>query len=152
MINNSGVDSSTINQVINKVEPNNNISNTQRNVQSNVQSTELKNENLTVDSAESIKEINAVNAVEEAKETEESADTLEQAFEIVSDFLNVYNRNVNFAKDDESDTTIIQIFDSDTNELIKQFPSADLLELANKIADVSKDIDLQSGVFFDEKV
>lgn len=85
-------------------------------------------------------------------EAEEEQEELESAFEIVSDFMKLYNRNVNFSLDEESDKTIIKVFDSDSKELIKQFPSEDLLELARKIYDVRQDIDLKSGIFLDEKV
>jgi flagellar protein FlaG len=85
-------------------------------------------------------------------EEENKREELESAFEIVSDFMKLYSRNVNFSLDDESDKTIIKVFDSDSKELIKQFPSEDLLELARKIYDVRQDIDLKSGIFLDEKV
>lgn len=152
MINKSGIDSSVINQAVNGIELNRNTVNSQRldvTKQSNIDN--VNNETDTT-SSNKILAVDEVKASEEAKETEENADTLEQAFNVVSEFINVYNRNVSFSKDNESDTTVIQVFDSDTKELIKQFPSADLVELANKISELNKDLDLQSGVFFDEKV
>ncbi len=86
----------------------------------------------------------------EEKEVEE--EELKEAFETVSEFMSLYNRNVNFSLDEGSDKTIIKVFDSDSKELIKQFPSEDLLEMARKIHAVRQDIDLKTGIFLDEKV
>lgn len=150
MINNASIDSSVGNQVVNKVDVNNETL--------NIKNRELNSTKTSSESSEEVElteELNRTLTAEEAnevKETEKNADTLEQAFKTVSDFINVYNRNVTFSKDDESDTTVIQVFDRDTQELIKQFPSEELVELANKISEVSKDIDIQSGIFFDERI
>jgi len=86
------------------------------------------------------------------KSSEEASEELEEAFETISDFMNLYNRNINFSLDERSDKTIIKVFDSDTKELVKQFPSEDLIELAHKIYELRQDIDLKSGIFLDEKV
>jgi flagellar protein FlaG len=66
--------------------------------------------------------------------------------------MNLYNRNVNFSQDEQSEKTIIKVFDTDSQELIKQFPSEDLIKLAQKINGLRQDIDLKSGIFLDEKV
>ncbi|GAA5132067.1 flagellar protein FlaG [Thalassotalea piscium] len=97
----------------------------------------------------------ALKNVQEAqveKSTEESVEELEQAFEEISQFMNMYNRNVNFSMDEKSEKTVIKVFDSDSKELIKQFPSEDLVKLAQKIKELRQDVDLKSGIFLDEKV
>jgi len=89
----------------------------------------------------------------EAKKTEQaSSKELEIAFDEISEFMNIYNRNVNFSTDEKSEKTVIKVFDSDSKELIKQFPSDELIELAQKIKGLRQDIDLKSGIFLDEKV
>lgn len=97
-------------------------------------------------------EVKEKQALQEKKDKAKEEKELENAIEVVSDFMKLYNRNVNFSLDEGSDKTIIKVFDSDSKELIKQFPSEDLLELARKIYDVRQDIDLKSGIFLDEKV
>lgn len=93
------------------------------------------------------------NAKEEEKaKQEQEPEELEAAFEVVADFMNLYNRNVNFSQDEQSEKTIIKVFDTDSQELIKQFPSEDLIKLAQKINGLRQDIDLKSGIFLDEKV
>jgi flagellar protein FlaG len=89
----------------------------------------------------------------EAKKSEENSEQgLDVAYKEISEFMNLYNRNVNFSTDEKSDKTIIKVFDSDSKELIKQFPSDDLIELAHKIKELRQDVDLKSGIFLDEKV
>lgn len=90
--------------------------------------------------------------VQAQKTEKESAKEIEQAFAEISEFMNLYNRNVNFSMDEKSDKTIIKVFDSDSKELIKQFPSEDLVKLAQKIRELRQDVDLKSGIFLDEKV
>lgn len=90
--------------------------------------------------------------VQAQKNEKESAKEIEQAFAEISEFMNLYNRNVNFSMDEKSDKTVIKVFDSDSKELIKQFPSEDLVKLAQKIRELRQDVDLKSGIFLDEKV
>ncbi|MDO6426444.1 flagellar protein FlaG [Thalassotalea sp. 1_MG-2023] len=86
------------------------------------------------------------------KTEEETNAEIETAFNEISEFMQLYNRNVNFSMDEESEKTVIKVFDTESNELIKQFPSDELIELAQKIKGLRQDIDLKSGIFLDEKV
>ena len=90
--------------------------------------------------------------VEAEKAEKEDLEEIEKSFDEISEFMNLYNRNVNFSMDEKSDRTIIKVFDSDSRELIKQFPSEDLVKLAQKIRELRQDVDLKSGIFLDEKV
>ncbi|OKY24705.1 flagellar protein FlaG [Thalassotalea sp. PP2-459] len=89
---------------------------------------------------------------QEAKTEEESNAEIKTALDEISEFMQLYNRNVNFSMDEESEKTVIKVFDTESNELIKQFPSDELIELAQKIKGLRQDIDLKSGIFLDEKV
>lgn len=90
--------------------------------------------------------------VQAQKTEEEAAEEIDKALVEVSEFMSMYNRNVNFSMDEKSEKTIIKVFDSDSRELIKQFPSEDLVKLAQKIRELKQDVDLKSGIFLDEKV
>lgn len=124
------------------------------------QDDEIKQENSIVPQAadteiDSITSFSAKRLGEQqdkAVSEEEKNAKLEEAYKAVSEFMNVYNRNVSFSKADDGDTTVIKVFDADSKELIKQFPSEDLIELAKKINELRQDIDLKSGIFLDEKV
>lgn len=89
---------------------------------------------------------------QEAKTEEQANAEIKTAFDEISEFMQLYNRNVNFSMDEESEKTVIKVFDTESNELIKQFPSDELIELAQKIKGLRQDIDLKSGIFLDEKV
>lgn len=96
-----------------------------------------------------LKDVSAEFAKKDKKEQEEE---LDQAIEIVSDFMSLSTQTVNFQKDDSSDKTIIKVFDSASNELIKQFPSEAVLEIAQKIVELSQDVGVKTGILLDEKV
>jgi len=77
---------------------------------------------------------------------------LDESIEIISDFMNLSTKNVNFQKDDDSDRTVIKVFDAKTQELIKQFPSEEVLEIAQKIVELRQDLGAKTGILLDEKV
>lgn len=77
---------------------------------------------------------------------------VEEAVEIIAEFMNLPLKNVNFAQDDNSEKTVIKVFDSESKELIKQFPSEEVLEIAGKILALRQDVGEKTGIFLDEKV
>lgn len=90
-------------------------------------------------------------AIEEKSEQTEEAE-LDEAIEVVSDFLNITSRSVNFQLHDESEKTVIKVYDNDTKELIKQFPSEEVLEIAKRIVSLREDVGRKTGILLDEKV
>ncbi|GLX77649.1 hypothetical protein tinsulaeT_09890 [Thalassotalea insulae] len=83
---------------------------------------------------------------------EEEVKELEEAVAVIADFINMPMKNINFAKDDGSDKTVIKVFDSDSKELIKQFPSDEVLEIAKRIVELRQDIGKRTGILLDERV
>ena len=77
---------------------------------------------------------------------------LEEAVKAISDFVSMPNKNVNFAIDDSSERTVIKVFDTDSQELLKQFPSDEVLEIAERIIQLRQDVNQKSGILLDEKV
>ena len=77
---------------------------------------------------------------------------LDEAMESIAEFMHLSTQNVNFQKDDSTDKTIIKVFDSASNELIKQFPSEEVIEIAQKIAELRQDVGMKTGILLDEKV
>ncbi|WP_448546794.1 flagellar protein FlaG [Thalassotalea fusca] len=88
----------------------------------------------------------------EAKVSEPLASEIEDAIETITEFMSLPLRSVNFKQDDGSDKTIIKVFDADTKELIKQFPSDEVLEIAQRIVELRQDVDRKTGILLDEKV
>ena len=72
--------------------------------------------------------------------------------ETISEFMNVSTRNVNFHLDDSSEKTVIKVFDAQSKELIKQFPSEEVLDIAKKIIALRQDVGEKTGILLDEKV
>jgi flagellar protein FlaG len=83
------------------------------------------------------------------KNTEEALDA---AIEVVSSFMNQPPRNVNFTKDNDSGKTVIKVFDLETKELIKQFPSEELISIAQKIQTLHQEVAERSGIFLDKRI
>jgi flagellar protein FlaG len=74
------------------------------------------------------------------------------AMKTISEFINMPVRTVNFTQDDGSEKTVIKIFDSESNELIKQFPSEEILSIAQRIIDLQQDISQKTGILLDESI
>jgi uncharacterized FlaG/YvyC family protein len=47
---------------------------------------------------------------------------------------------------------VIKVFDGESKDLIKQFPSEEFLDIANKILALRQDIGLKTGILLDEQV
>ena len=77
---------------------------------------------------------------------------LDDAIEVVAKFMQLSTQNVNFEKDEKSAKTVIRVFDTESKDLIKQFPSEEVINIANKILELRQDIGIQTGMFLDEKV
>jgi len=74
------------------------------------------------------------------------------AMKTISEFINMPVRTVNFTQDDGSEKTVIKIFDSESNELIRQFPSEEILSIAQRIIDLQQDISQKTGILLDENI
>jgi len=75
-----------------------------------------------------------------------------EAMKTISEFIRMPIRTVNFTQDDGSEKTIIKIFDSESNELIKQFPSEEILSIAQRIVELQQDVSKKTGILFDESI
>jgi flagellar hook-associated protein 2 len=86
--------------------------------------------------------LNPVYPKSETKPVAESADRLkkvseEEVLKIVDDLntsLQVFNTELNFSVDQETDKTVIKIVDSASGEVIRQIPAEDALRLASRIS------------------
>jgi len=116
------------------------------------------------DSTQLSEKLAAKLAVEQAKEIKKAEqlaneqkdvinqDELNEAIEVVSAFINQPPRNVNFIQDDDSGITVIKVFDNSSKELIKQFPSEELVSIAQKIKALHQQVGEQAGIFLDTSV
>ena len=96
-------------------------------------------------------QLNKDKIAEEAESLEQSVN-VSDAMKTISEFINMPVRTVNFTQDDGSEKTVIKIFDSESNELIKQFPSEEILSIAQRIIDLQQDISQKTGILLDENI
>jgi flagellar protein FlaG len=88
----------------------------------------------------------------EEAESQEQSVNISDAMKTISEFINMPVRTVNFTQDDGSEKTVIKIFDSESNELIRQFPSEEILSIAQRIIDLQQDISQKTGILLDENI
>ena len=82
--------------------------------------------------------------VPQTEKVEASRQQLEEAVKAVNDFLKPINNALQFNIDDETGKTIVKVVDATTNELIRQFPSEEMLSIA-------KAIDQMKGLLIQQK-
>ena len=100
-----------------------------------------------VESAVTHKDIKATEEValvgqQQAREIDEAE--LNQAVKQINDFVQDIQRNIEFSVDDDTGRTVIRVYDSSTEELIRQIPNEEVLELA-------KNLKQNNGLLFNAK-
>jgi flagellar protein FlaG len=110
-----------------------------------------KSEELSKKLEISQEQLNKDKLAQEAESLDESVN-VSDAMKTISEFINMPVRTVNFTQDDGSEKTVIKIFDSESNELIKQFPSEEILSIAQRIIDLQQDISQKTGILLDENI
>jgi flagellar protein FlaG len=74
-----------------------------------------------------------------------SREEIEQTVSEIGDFVQNIQRNLQFTVDDNSGETIIKVTDKETDDVIRQIPSEEVLQLQQYIKDAS-------GILFKAKV
>ena len=87
-----------------------------------------------------------------AEELQSESELVADAMKTISEFISMPVRTVNFTQDDGSEKTVIKIYDSKSNELIKQFPSEEILLIAQRIVELQQDISQKTGILLDESI
>lgn len=70
---------------------------------------------------------------------------LEKVAQQLQDFVGDLNRNIEFSVDKDSGRDVIKVTDKDSGDLLKQYPSEEVLTLVSKLSDMV-------GGFIDAKV
>ena len=99
--------------------------------------TEAEKNGKQTDKAESVQQ----NGVAQQASREE----IEQTVSEIGDFVQTIQRNLQFTVDDDSGETIIKVTDKETDDVIRQIPSEEVLQLQQYIKDAS-------GILFKAKV
>ena len=83
----------------------------------------------TVENGNSVPTGNVIN--EETKA--ENQAKVNQAVSDLNDFVQNVQRSVHFSMDEDNGETIVRVIDKDTNELIRQIPTEEMLNIAKSL-------------------
>lgn len=83
-------------------------------------------------------------SVSQTQQVEASRQELEDAVKEVNDFLKPINSSIQFNLDDDTGKTIVKVIDLATKDVIRQFPSEEMLSIA-------KAIDKMKGLLVQQK-
>jgi flagellar protein FlaG len=121
----------------------------------NASSTSLVNFAAVADKA--VKPIQAETTVKKQAEpvtpvAEISRAELQQAVDVVNQAVALEQRSLSFSIDDVSGRSVIKVIDYETEELIKQIPSEELLKVAQDIKRLQEEMGQSVGLLIDNKV
>ncbi len=88
----------------------------------------------------------------DSNESEGNTDALQQAVEDVETFVQGQARNLAFSVDDETDRSIVTVRDSSSGDVIRQIPSEEVLQLADRIQSLQDDVGSSVGVLVNRQV
>ena len=81
----------------------------------------------------------------EISKTELSPEKLEKVVQQLQDFMGEMNRSLQFKVDEDSGRNVIKVIDKESGDLVKQYPSEEVLGIVAKLAEAT-------GVLVDFKV
>lgn len=81
----------------------------------------------------------------EVSKTELSPEKLEKVVQQLHDFMGEMNRSLQFKVDEDSGRNVIKVIDKESGDLVKQYPSEEVLGIVAKLAEAT-------GVLVDFKV
>lgn len=85
-------------------------------------------------------------------ETAVSRTELQSAVDVVNQAVALEQRSLSFSIDDVSGRSVIKVVDFETDELIKQIPSEELLKVAQDIKRLQEEMGQSIGLLIDSKV
>jgi flagellar protein FlaG len=74
---------------------------------------------------------------------------LAKAVDDLQRFVDKLGRDLNFRRDDQIDKTIITVMDANSNQVVRQIPSEEVVSIARQIADSLQE--LRAGLLMDDK-
>ena len=94
--------------------------------------------------ASSATKVQTEQSVSQTQKAEANRQELEDAVKQVNDFLKPINNSIQFNLDDDTGKTIVKVIDLATKDVIRQFPSEEMLGIA-------KAIDKMKGLLVQQK-
>lgn len=87
-------------------------------------------------SAEQPNPVQPLAATPTAEEASITPEQVNQSVNRINEFFQQQQSNLNFSVDEESDQLIVKVVDSETDEVIRQFPTEQAIELSKKLEEV----------------
>lgn len=81
-----------------------------------------------------------------AQEPERSVQDLAQATQDISDYIQTVSRSLEISIDDDLGSTVITVMNADTDEVVRQIPSEEVLQIARFLADQQSGPDADAAV------
>ena len=81
-----------------------------------------------------------------------TAREIESVVAKLSDFVQAVQRDLSFTVDDNTGDTVIVVRDSKTDEVVRQIPSEDLLQLAQNLRDLQEKLESSKGNLLEVRV
>ena len=84
----------------------------------------------------------------------QSAQELSDATRDISEYIQSVSRSLNISVDGDLGTTVIQVVDAETEELVRQIPAEEILQIARFLSDQqasSEQADSVRGLLIDQK-
>ncbi|MDQ7049995.1 MAG: flagellar protein FlaG [Enterobacterales bacterium] len=79
-------------------------------------------------------------------------DVIKDQIKELQQFNQKIDRSLQFKVDEELGVTIVRVIDKETEELIRQFPPEELINLSRRLKDLNEQQTSNSGVLLQEKV
>lgn len=95
--------------------------------------------------------VDKVDAIEN-KRAEVSQEKINSQIEEIQQFNQNIDRSLHFEVDEELGVTIVRVIDKETDELIRQFPPEELINLSRRLKELNEQHSGSSGVLLQEKV
>jgi flagellar protein FlaG len=91
--------------------------------------------------------VSEINADSNVTETQ-----VADAIESIQSFVDSNQRNLSFSVDEDSQRSVVSVTDASSGDVIRQIPSEEVLELAQRLQELQVDFGSASGIFFNREV
>lgn len=112
-----------------------------------------KNPAISSDETVNVEDIKAQQqSADNDRQREESEQGIEAAIEEIREFANIQNRQLDFSIDEDSQRRVIRVLDAESGDVIRQIPTDEVLQLAERIKELQTEVGAAVGVFFNKAV
>ena len=89
------------------------------------------------ESVNSVKQEDAIRDLDKTEKAPAVEPALDRVVEDLNEFVQVIQRKLQFSVDEESGKTVVKVIDSETDEVIRQIPSEEILEMQHRLGEMN---------------